>query len=129
MTNILILDDCPSVREYLEMVLGKNGLQVFTASNSNEATAIYSREKIDILITDIILENKLDSEVLSGIDTILDIRKHDPKVKIIAISGGAGIGDKNDFLDCAKEHGADLTLSKPFSPEDILIAVDQLQGE
>ena len=56
-----------------------------------------------------------------GLGTIRELRRVDPNVKIIAISGG-GLGKAGDYLGIAQMLGAMRTLAKPFVP-DVLLAM------
>ena len=80
---------------------------------------IRSEEKIDLVITDLIMPEK------EGIETINELRLDFPDIKIIAISGGGNIGADN-YLSLAKNLGADMTLSKPFTRDDLTKAVNNL---
>jgi DNA-binding NarL/FixJ family response regulator len=63
-----------------------------------------------------------------GIETILELRKSRPSLKIIAISGG-GRCEPEGYLETAKSSGADRTLTKPFSKNEIVKAVEELLGQ
>jgi DNA-binding NarL/FixJ family response regulator len=60
-----------------------------------------------------------------GLETIQELRRDDPDIKIIAISGGGQIGPA-DYLDVARRFGAKRTFSKPFNRKELLEAVDEL---
>ena len=53
-----------------------------------------------------------------GLETIMELRKIQPGVKIIAISGTA-------YLPLASKLGAAKTLSKPFTPSELIEAIEQ----
>ena len=63
-----------------------------------------------------------------GLETILDLRREDPQVKIIAISGGGRIGPES-YLDIAEGFGANHILTKPFSNKELLEAIHDLLGK
>ena len=60
-----------------------------------------------------------------GIETIRDLRREFPRVKIIAVSGGGRIGP-DSYLKMAKGVGALRTLSKPFDRMTLLKAVEEV---
>jgi DNA-binding response OmpR family regulator len=60
-----------------------------------------------------------------GFETIVEIRRDYPDLKIIAISGGGSIGATN-YLKLAKTLGANLTFEKPIHMKELLAAVRQL---
>ncbi len=80
------------------------------APDGKVALWIYKEKPADLIITDIIMPEK------EGIETIMELKREFPDVKIIAISGG-GKGDAGQYLDMAKKMGADNTLAKPFEKE------------
>jgi CheY-like chemotaxis protein len=60
-----------------------------------------------------------------GIETIMELRRDFPDVKIIAISGG-GRSHPGPYLKIAKEVGAQYTFAKPVKREELLNAVRAL---
>ena len=58
-----------------------------------------------------------------GVETIIELKRDYPSVRIVAISGG-GRTRNLDFLKLARGYGADKVLAKPFSEEELLSAVD-----
>jgi len=65
------------------------------------------------VITDIIMPEQ------EGIDTIIQIRRERPGIKIVAISGGGRIRNI-DFLEMAQSLGADEVIAKPFEADELL---------
>ncbi|MBU0698826.1 MAG: response regulator [Proteobacteria bacterium] len=119
--NILIVDDEPSIRDTLQRTLRnlRDGCVFFTAGNGVEALKLMQSTPIDLIITDLLMPEK------EGLETIMEVRKCFPAVKIIAISGG-GRNGTIDFLDVAEKLGASYTLSKPFTPEEIREVVQEV---
>jgi DNA-binding response OmpR family regulator len=70
-------------------------------------------------VTDIIMP------VREGVETILAIKAHAPRTRVIAISGGYRVGPE-DFLTLARHVGADDVLAKPFRPSALLAVADRL---
>jgi DNA-binding response OmpR family regulator len=62
-----------------------------------------------------------------GIETIIELRESYPDVKILAMSGGGSIDPAGPLTD-ARFLGADATLPKPFSIEDLQAEVERLLG-
>ena len=122
MAHILVIDDEVQIREVLRTVLERVGYTVSEAGNGNEGLRLYSRGDVDLVVTDIIMPEK------GGIDTIMDLRRDFPGVKIIAISGGGMCGEVS-YLDMAIGVGADRAIGKPFVLDDFLAAVDELIAE
>jgi CheY-like chemotaxis protein len=70
----------------------------------------------DLVITDIVMPVK------GGLDTIRELHASAHGAKIIAISGGNRLRDK-DFQDEATALGAAAFVAKPFEPEELLAEV------
>ncbi|MBF0624840.1 MAG: response regulator [Magnetococcales bacterium] len=120
MARILIIDDDPGVRALLRAVLEGAGYQVAEESDGNRGVKRYRREGADLVITDMLMPEK------DGIEVITELRHHNPQVKVVAISGGGRGLDAVFNLDMAQEFGALHTIAKPFSPFQVLEAVDKL---
>lgn len=123
MKTILIVEDDAGVKELLLDIFHE--YHVFLAKNSREAEYIYDSEKIDLLITDIVLEKEhITSD--SGLDVIIDFKRKQPDAKILAISGGGGIARAETLLSSAEFLGASKVIKKPFDPDEILVEVEKL---
>ena len=119
MANILLVEDEAQLRSMLHLVLEDAGHTVREAGDGAEALVIYRREPADIVVTDLVMPNK------EGIEMIIELRRICPDVKVIAMSGGGRNGPQ-DYLTLAKRLGASLTLTKPFSNQEMLNAVNSL---
>jgi len=119
MGRILIVEDDKAVRELLREILRRAGHEVVDVENGKEALAAYKDSPVDLVITNILMPEK------EGLETIQELRRDDPDIKIIAISGGGQIGPA-DYLEVARRFGAMRTFSKPFDRKELLAAVDEL---
>jgi len=117
MTRILIIDDEESNRFTVREILELNGHDVVEASNGDEGIALQKAEPFDLVITDIVMPKK------EGIETIIELRRDYPHLKIIAISGH-GSSSFQDLLKKAENSGATGVLAKPFGEEALLKAVN-----
>ncbi len=122
MTRILVIDDEDQVRSMLRQMLEREGYEVLEAPNGKVGIDLCRQEPSDLVITDIIMPDK------EGIETILDLRRDFPDVRIIAISGGGRIRPEN-HLHLAAAAGVLRTLAKPFTRQEILQAVAELVEE
>ena len=122
MAKILVLDDEPSILLMIKKMLEKAGHEVDMALNGREGMILFAKNKPDLLITDIIMPEK------EGLETIFELRKKHPELKIIAISGGGRIGP-DGYLPSAKLFGADLVFQKPLVPKEFIEAVAMLLDE
>lgn len=106
MQTILIIDDDPQACEELAEYLENEGYQTLTAADGQVGLVLFRVRPVGLVITDMIMPKK------EGIETILELRREKPNVKIIAISGG-GRTRNMTYLDLAKRMGADRVLPKP----------------
>jgi len=119
MPNILIIDDDNQFRTMLRKMVERNGYEVIEASDGKEGIKLYRKNPTDLIITDLIMPEK------DGIETIQELRKDFPDVKIIAISGGGRLGP-HDYLHLAKMLGAQRTLTKPIELTELLKTIEEL---
>lgn len=116
MAKILLVDDEDYIRAMLTEALEDEGYSVETAADGKQAVALYTKADFDLVVTDIVMPEQ------EGIQTILELRKHNPRVKVIAMSGGGRIRS-DDYLELAKKLGAINTFSKPLDLDEFLAAV------
>lgn len=121
MTRILVIDDDAEIRQLLQQMLQRKGYQVLVAANGNQGTKLIQTEPIDLVITDIIMPEK------EGIETIRELQRDFPHIKIIAISGGGRINAQH-ILEAARSFGVTHTLAKPLTQQALLGAIEQLVG-
>lgn len=119
MYRILIIDDDMQIRKMLRLTLTAAGFEVTEAQDGKVAMKLMRQAPSELVVTDLIMPEK------EGIETIIELKRDFPEVKVIAISGGGRI-DPKDYLFLAEKLGAQLTLEKPFSRKEILDAIYQL---
>ncbi len=119
MSRILVIDDNDLVRDTLVRILERAGFETAAAKNGREGLAQFHSQPPDLVVTDVIMPD------LDGIETIMALRQAAPGIPIIAVSGG-GKAHAMQFLDIAQKLGADLALSKPFKPAELVSAITEL---
>ena len=122
MANILLIEDDDLLRNMLRLTLGHFGHTVIEARNGKEGLRLFAETNPDLLITDLVMPEK------EGFEILMELRKHQPPVKIIVISGGLR-GEKATFLEIAKRLGAAKVLAKPFPNEALIAAIDELLAD
>ncbi len=122
MALILVVDDDTQVRSMLRMTLEQAGYEVEEAGDGNEASRIQRARPADLAIVDILMPER------DGLETIMEYRKHVPRCRIIAISGG-GRQVPGDFLQEARLLGADRTFCKPVDRRELLDSIRVLLGD
>lgn len=121
MPHIHIVDDEALIRELFRRILETEGYEITDSADGNAALALCRRQPPDLIITDLIMPDK------EGIETIIELKRDFPRMKIIAISGGGRITAK-EYLELAETFGANMTLSKPISRDELLTAVGTVLG-
>ena len=121
MLTVLVVDDEKGLRDVIRRVLEDKGYRVIEAADGNRALELVRQERLDLVISDIIMPD------CDGIEAILAIKKESPSTKILAISGG-GRAHAMDLLALAPRAGADDTLDKPFRQSELLKRVADLIG-
>lgn len=121
MKRILVIDDDDFFREMLLAMIQREGYQVDEAEDGEKGIEKHRLNHYDLIITDIIMPNK------EGIGTIMELKKDDPNVKIIAMSGGGRVVP-NNYLNIAQKLGAHKTLTKPFERKELIGTIKELIG-
>ena len=119
MAEILLVDDNSEVRSVLSRLLIHFGHLVTPADSGKAGLQLTQVRHFELIITDIVMPEG------DGLETIPAWRRQLPQVKILAISGG-GYQSATDYLKMGRQLGADLTLAKPFSAEQLKAALDTL---
>jgi two-component system, NtrC family, response regulator AlgB len=114
--NILIVDDEPNIRRLLSMSLEGEGHHVETTSNISDARDAALRRSFEVAFVDLRLGTT------SGLDLIPGLLSDSPWMKIVVITGYAGV----DSAVEAMRRGAFDYLPKPFTPAQIRIVLNRI---
>lgn len=115
--DILIVDDEEDIRELVAGVLDDEGYQTRTAANADEALdALYSRRPSLVL-----LDVWLQGSRLDGLELLDEIKKSDPSIPVLMISGHGNI----DTAVAAIRKGASDFIEKPFEADRLLHLVSR----
>jgi DNA-binding response OmpR family regulator len=106
---ILVADDEPSVRQFVERALNYAGYAVTAVPDGNAALDALSKRKYDLLLTDIVMPD------LDGIALALKVSKDYPTTRILMMSGYANQRQRAHNLDFL----AHEVISKPFTLEEV----------
>jgi two-component system response regulator VicR len=107
--RILVVDDDPFVRNFVQVNLKARGYNVFEAVDGEKAIQVAEKEKPDLVILDIIMP-KMD-----GFAVCRKLREWST-VPIIMLTAREGENDKEKWVAC----GADDYLTKPFILRELL---------
>ncbi len=123
MAHILVVEDDADIRGLLVDILETEGHTVTEADNGNEAIQAIEENTFDLIITDIVMPEK------DGLSTILQTKRANENIKIIAISGGDRSFTGASYLQIAKNIGVEKTFQKPFDRKEFLQAVKEVMDE
>lgn len=116
---ILLIEDDAAIRTMTRRLLVEAGYAVQEADDGKAGLAYYNQRRFDAVITDIVMPDK------EGLETIRELRRADPLVKIIAMSGAGGQGH-GGYLEIALKLGAHRILHKPFTSDALLAIVGEV---
>jgi len=118
MARILLIEDDDDLRTVIAQAISAAGHEVLQAADGRQGLDIFHAAKFDLVLTDLVMPGK------EGVETIIELRRENPTLKIIAMSGG--MPRSNFYLDLAAHLGAQRTLAKPFMPTELLKAIEEL---
>ncbi len=121
MARILIVDDDEPIRKTLRRMLEPAGYDVVEAADGREGVELYKGDSVDLVLMDLIMPEK------EGIQAATELRHYDPEVKIIAISGGWRINNR-EVLKVAHKFGIEHALPKPIRVGELLALVNEVLG-
>jgi CheY-like chemotaxis protein len=114
--RILVIDDDPDIRGVIREFLEPEGYDLRLAANGREAFSILGLEKVDLVLTDLVMPDR------EGIEMIQEIRRRFPTVKTVAMSGAVF----GPYLRAAELLGANATLSKPLNSSLLRLTLQQV---
>ncbi|MDW7773466.1 MAG: sigma-54 dependent transcriptional regulator [Desulfobulbaceae bacterium] len=109
MSSILIIDDELSMREFLKILLEKDGHAVRVASNGAAALQLTANNDFDLVISDIRMPG------MSGLDLLAELKQNNSELPVIMITAFASPED----AVIAMKNGAYDYITKPFKVEEI----------
>jgi Response regulator containing CheY-like receiver, AAA-type ATPase, and DNA-binding domains len=116
--SILLVDDDDGLRFALNAALLRRGYEVTQAPNVTSALSCLERRSFDVVLTDLLLEER------DGIEVIRAAKKKYPDLRIVAMTGGGDYLEVSYLLHLARSFGACVQLAKPFATDELLAAVD-----
>jgi YesN/AraC family two-component response regulator len=121
-TRILFVDDEPNLLHGLQRQLRSMREQwdMYFAANGREAMELMQQTPCEVVVTDLFMPEQ------EGLETIMALRRKHPNTKIVAISGGGYQGTFIRALDIAMRLGANSTLQKPFSSQQMIQVLQEV---
>ncbi len=108
--RLLVVDDDPSVREALALVLDLNGFEVATAIDGREAIRAFAIESPDAVILDVLMPG------LDGLEVCRRLRATGNRTPVLMLTACSEVSERVAGL----EAGADDYLAKPFAREELI---------
>ncbi len=116
--QVLLIEDEPNIIEAVRFILSRDGWDVKTHSNGQDAVDAVRTRMPDVVILDVMLPGK------SGFDILAEIRA-DADLAAMPVLMLTARGQKKD-REMAQRAGASRYMTKPFSNAEILETVRQL---
>jgi two-component system phosphate regulon response regulator PhoB len=113
--RVLVVDDEPDIVALVAYHLAKSGYLVSTATSGPEALVVARREKPSLIVLDLMLPG------LSGLDVMAELRS-DPAIAGTAVLMLTARREEEDRIK-GLTLGADDYLTKPFSPQELVLRV------
>ncbi|KQB17179.1 sigma-54-dependent Fis family transcriptional regulator [Rhodobacter capsulatus] len=117
MSDILIVDDEKDIRDLIADILKDEGYATRTAANSDACMEAINAEAPALMILDIWLK---DSR-MDGIDILKTVKRDNPDIPIIIISGHGNI----EIAVAAIKQGAYDFISKPFNIDQLMVVISR----
>jgi len=110
--RVLVIDDDPGIREYLDALLGRHGYEVFLTGSGEEALETLGHTRPDLVTLDVVLDG------MDGLETLRRLKKRLPEIPVVMLSGH---GQARTIVE-AMQLGASDFLRKPFEVEELELA-------
>ena len=110
--RVLVIDDDPGVRDYMEALVSRQGFEVFAAPDGEEALAGLDQTRPDLVTLDVVLPG------MDGLEILAELKKRLPDVPVVMLSGH---GQARNIVE-AMRLGASDFLRKPFEVEELELA-------
>ncbi len=110
--RVLVIDDDPGVRDYLEALVTRQGYEVFAAAGGEEALQSLEQSRPDLVTLDVVLPG------MDGLETLRQLKQKLADVPVIMLSGH---GQARTIVEAMKLGASDF-LRKPFEVEELELA-------
>lgn len=112
----IVIDDNPDIGRTVSRMLEASGFDCLVLTSGEDLLEQLRTLSADLIITDILMPR------VEGIEIIMSVRSAFPHLPVIAMSGG-GHSIGKDVLKSAQQLGAAAVLTKPFTRQDLLVAI------
>jgi len=119
---ILVADDEDGIRSLLTHWLERAGHRIDCAASGQDASRLLRQKSFDMVITDVVMPDG------DGYELIAEVRRIQPRARIVAISGGGKYLQGADCLKIARGLGAHSVVMKPFNWEQLQFGMAAASG-
>lgn len=116
MSTILVVDDKASARKIFQQILSKDGYDVLTAEDEDEAGELLKNNSVDLILTDVRMK-----EHDSGVELLKVAKRDYPSIPVILITA---FGTINQAVSAMKE-GAEDYIERPFNTEALIAKIEK----
>ena len=118
--TVLVVEDDPAAREAFQALLEAQNYQVLVAGNGLEAVEIYKthEQQIELIVSDVVMPE------MGGIELYRILRRKNPRIKILFISGHPMGVENQRILENHDVHW----MQKPFSVQEVSSALKMILG-
>ena len=110
--RVLVIDDDPGVRDYMEALVSRQGYEVLAVADGEQALQSLKTTQPDLITLDVVLPG------MDGLETLSELKKRLPEVPVVMLSGH---GQARNIVE-AMRLGASDFLRKPFEVEELELA-------
>jgi two-component system response regulator AtoC len=110
--RVLVIDDDPGVRDYMEALVSRQGYRVFAVGDGEQALKTLDETQPDVITLDVVLPG------IDGLETLSRLKQRVPDVPVVMLSGH---GQARTIVE-AMRLGASDFLRKPFEVEELELA-------
>jgi two-component system response regulator AtoC len=110
--DVLVIDDDPGVREYMEALVSRQGYRVWAVADGESALASLNERKPDLITLDVVLPG------MDGLAMLAELKRRLPDVPVVMLSGH---GQARNIVEAMKLGASDF-LRKPFEVEELELA-------
>src|SRR3972149_4461225 len=107
--KILIVDDEKGIRDFLEIMLKKEGYKTAVAVSGEDAIKLFNNSSYDLVISDVRMKG------MSGVELLKSIKEINPEIVVLMITAYASVDTAID----AMKAGAYDYITKPFKIDEV----------
>lgn len=114
--SVLVVDDEPIIRDLLVGIVRREGFQVAAAANGKDALAIMERQKVSLVITDLMMPE------MDGMELLVEVKEKYPGTPVVLVTGKRSKAARGNAMAAQ----ADGYIIKPFKNLEIAQKIESL---